>query len=46
MKEKIAREIVKRAKKAACKSVGKSFPLGVHEITPPSEFISQRKHDK
>ena len=45
MKEKIAKKIACMAKKKAYESVGKSFPLGVHEIKPPEELLKRKKEE-
>lgn len=41
MKEKIAGRIIRLAKKAAYKSVGKSFDPGVYEIKPPAVLLKR-----
>lgn len=41
MKEKIVGRIIQLAKKAAYKSVGKSFDPGVYEIKPPEELLKK-----
>lgn len=46
MKEKIADKIVRLAEKVAYKSVGKSFPSGVHEIKPPEELLKRKREEK
>ena len=46
MKKKIAKKIVHMAEKAAYKSVGKSFPVGLHEIKPPEELLKRKKEEK
>ena len=46
MKEKIAKHIAHIAKKAAYKTVGKSFVIGSYEITPPNELINKNRRCK
>lgn len=46
MKKKIAKMLVRAAKKTAYKTVGESFPLGIFEIKPPAELMRQRKNMK
>lgn len=46
MKKKIAEKIVRMAEKSAYKSVGKSFPWGVHEIRPPEELLKGKREEK
>lgn len=43
MKRSIVSAIKQLAMKAACKSVGKSVPLGIYEIEPPQELKTQRR---
>lgn len=42
MKEKIANAITLMAKKAARKTVGKSFLIGSYEIKPPRELLDKK----
>lgn len=46
MKEKLAEKIKEMALKAARKSVGKSFPIGVYEPEIPQELIREIRRDK
>lgn len=46
MKEKIAGRIIRMAEKAAYKSVGKSFDIGVYEVKPPEELLKKKRTDK
>lgn len=46
MKEKIAEKIVRMAEKSAYRSVGKSFPWGVHEIRLPEELLKRKSGEK
>lgn len=46
MKEKLAEKIKKIALKAARKSVGKSFPMGMYEPEIPQELIREIRRDK
>lgn len=46
MKEKIAKEIVRIAEKAAYKNVGKSTILGTYEIKPPEELLKKKECNK
>lgn len=46
MKEKIAKKIALMAEKIAYKSVGESFPSGVHEIKPPEELLKRKREEK
>lgn len=46
MKKKIAEKIVRMAEKSAYKSVGRSFPSGVHEIRPPEELLKRKREEK
>lgn len=46
MKEKIAGRIIHMAKRAAYKSVGESFPAGIHEIKPPEELLKKKRSTK
>lgn len=46
MKEKMAKQLVHIAEKAAYKTVGKSMPIGMHEIKPPEELLKKKRSDK
>lgn len=46
MKERIAGKIVSIAEKAAHKTVGKSIPMGMHEIKPPEELLKKKECNK
>lgn len=46
MKEKLAEKIKKIALKAARKSVGKSFPMGMYDPEIPQELINEIRREK
>ncbi len=46
MKEKIAGRIIQMAEKAAYKSVGKSFDIGIYEVKPPEELLEKKRTEK
>ncbi len=43
-KEKVAKCIVNVAMKYACRTVGRSWPLGAHEIAVPKELSNLEKN--
>lgn len=46
MKKKLAERVKEIALKAARKSVGKSFPMGMYEPEIPQELINEVRREK